>query len=201
VPYPRKLLGDTEQVILDFHPHWVALVKPIGWTVLWVVGLLAGLFFIDSYRLYVFLGAIVAWAVTAGMGFLRWRTTEYVLTTERLITRQGIVSKSGREIPLERVNDISFRQTVLERLVGSGDLVVESAGEQGQEPFVNIPRPSLVQNEIYRQMEENQTRHARGGPVTASIPQQIEELARLRDRGIISGDEFEAKKADLLRRM
>ena len=78
---------------------------------------------------------------------------------------------------------------------------VESAGEQGQEPFANIPRPNLVQNEIYRQMEENTVRHARGGPVTASIPQQIEELARLRDQGIISAEEFEAKKADLLRRM
>jgi membrane protein YdbS with pleckstrin-like domain len=236
MPYPRKLLGQGEEVVLDFHPHWVYLARPVGWTALWLIvygGLLYLLrHFAFGTKAIAFLAVLVAWVFTAGVGFLRWRTTEYVLTTDRLITREGIVAKNGREIPLERINDISFHQSVFERMVGSGDLVVESAGELGQEPFHNVPKPHLVQNEIYRQVEQNQARVMRGqafgapppppaapapippvapapAPAAAPVPdaaapsavRQIEELARLRDQGIISEADFQAKKDELLRRL
>src|SRR2546422_3767449 len=165
MPYPRKLLGEGEEVVLDFHPHWMYLVKPIAWTALWLLGFGAGLYLLNRYhvrgfmaRLLLLAALVVVWAITGGIEFLRWRTIEYVLTTDRLIVRRGIISKSGLEIPLDRVNDISFHQSIFERMVGSGDLMIESAGERGQEPLTNIPKPNLVQNEIYRQMEGNQAR-------------------------------------------
>lgn len=227
MPYPRKLLGEDEKVVLDFHPHWIFLVKPVAWTILWLLALGASFFLLHRYkvegfvwRLVAFGVVLVGWAITAGMDFLRWRTTEYVLTSDRLVIREGIISKSGHEIPLENINDISFHQSVFERMVGSGSLVVESAGEQGQEPFHSIPKPHLVQNEIYRQIEENRARMMQGRafgsapapaapagpaagphPAGASVPRQIEELARLRDQGLLTPEEFEAKKAELLRRM
>ena len=221
MPYPRKFLGEGEDVVLDFHPHWVDLAKPVGWTIVWLVVLGAALYFVRNVegmllRVVVVAAIAVVWAATAGLGFLRWRSTEYVLTTDRLIVRQGIISKSGREIPLESINDIAFSQTVFERIVGSGDLIVESAGEFGQGPFHNVPKPHVVQNEIYRQIAENRASMMRGHAFRAAfppasgssapdhgarIPQQIEELARLRDQGLITAAEFDAKKAELLRRM
>src|SRR4029450_11409286 len=90
----------------------------------------------------------------------RWATTHFVLTTERLIFRSGLVAKFGREIPLERINDVTFSQSLFERLIGAGDLLVESAGEHGQPTFSNTPAPEAVQLEIYRQMEANDRRRA-----------------------------------------
>lgn len=85
--------------------------------------------------------------------YARWATTNIVLTNERLILRAGVLSKAGREIPLERVNDISFHQRLFERLIGAGDLVVESAGERGQETLRMVPKPEELQREIYQQMK------------------------------------------------
>ena len=85
--------------------------------------------------------------------YARWATTDVVLTTDRLILRAGVLSKSGREIPLERINDISFHQSLFERVIGAGDLTVESAGERGQERLRMVPRPEQLQREIYRQLK------------------------------------------------
>jgi hypothetical protein len=91
-------------------------------------------------------------------------------------------------------------------MLRSGDLVIESAGEKGTQSFSNVRKPSAVQNEIYRQMEANENRKfdrvgQSGDRGDASIPEQIEQLDELRRRGVLSEDEFQAKKADLLRRM
>jgi len=85
--------------------------------------------------------------------YARWATTNIVLTTDRLVLRAGVLSKSGREIPLERINDISFHQGLFDRVIGAGDLTVESAGERGQETLRMVPRPEELQREIYRQMK------------------------------------------------
>ena len=81
-----------------------------------------------------------------------------MITTDRLIYRHGVLSKHGIEIPLDRVNTVFFSQSILERMVGSGDLVIESAGEIGRQDFSNVRKPSAVQNEIYKQMEANENR-------------------------------------------
>ena len=132
--------------------------------------------------------------------YVRWATTNFAVTTDRIIFRHGVLSKQGIEIPLERVNTIFFHQSIWERVIGTGDLVIESAGEKGSEPFTDIRRPSHVQNEIYRLMEENQSRAA-GGSRDLSIPEQIDRLDDLRRRGVISDAEFQAKKTQLLDRM
>ena len=81
--------------------------------------------------------------------FLRWVTTHYVLTDRRLITRRGVVARSGRDMPLARVNDISFSHNVFERILGCGTLVVESAGERGQLVLSDVPHVESVQRRIY----------------------------------------------------
>lgn len=96
----------------------------------------------------------------------------------------------------------------MERIIGAGDLGIESAGERGSETFEDVRKPAIVQNEIYRQMEANSSRIHGGGRQAAptqeaagSIPEQIEKLDELRKRGVISDQEFAAKKAELLNRM
>jgi uncharacterized membrane protein YdbT with pleckstrin-like domain len=150
-----------------------------------------------------------------------------VLTTERLIFRSGVVAKFGREIPLERINDVTFSQSLFERMIGAGDLLLESAGEHGQSRFSNIRDPEAVQLEIYRQMEANDRRRAgyattqphpvaadrtptppthtpsaHTPPARSRTPlDDLERLANLRDRGAVTEEEFQRMKRELLDRM
>jgi len=206
MPFSPKLLNDNETVVLDLRPHWSTIVRPVALLVLVLILTVVG------YSFSHILGAVLAvvllvTAAWVGIRVLRRQTTNFVVSTDRLIYRSGIIAKHGKEIPLSRVNDISFRQSVFERLIGTGDLSIESAGAQSRETFGDIPKPAAVQNEIYRQMEASADRHAnRSAPVIAapaplSVPEQLEKLDDLRQRGVISQAEFDAKKQQLLDRM
>jgi membrane protein YdbS with pleckstrin-like domain len=213
MPFPPQLLADHEKVIFDVKPHWVALVPPALWTIaiviLWILGYTVAKNQLDDPGLaqnVVAIAALVALYFLAVLPFLRWRFTYFVLTTDRLITRTGVIAKQSREIPLERINDVTFNQSVIERMVGAGDLLIESAGERGQQRISNVRNPEQIQLMIYKEVEENQNRMTRGGrpfptPAGDSIPEQIEALARLRDQGVLSETEFETKKQELLKRL
>src|SRR5579872_7185315 len=202
VAFSRKLLNDGEDVILDLEPNWSTLAKPVAALVVVLAATIA------AYLLDHLAGALVAIVLVVTIVWvtirvIRRRTTNFVVTTDRLVYRSGIIAKHGKEIPLERVNDIAFHQTVFERLIGTGDLSIESAGAQSRETFGDIPRPAKVQNEIYRQMEACAARHADrvAGRQELSVPEQLEKLDDLRQRGIISAAEFDAKKQQLLGRL
>jgi len=209
VAFSRKLLNDDEDIALDLHPHWEYFLKPGAALVaavalgIWVLAAIDNAAAQAVAGLLV-LGALGWFAVTYG----RWATTNFVVTTDRLIYRHGVLSKKGIEIPLERVNTVFFSQSIIERILGSGDLVIESAGEMGRQEFSNVRKPSAVQNVIYRQMESNENRKfdriGRGASQVsagASIPEQIQQLDELRKQGVLTEAEFQAKKADLLNRM
>ncbi|HVE26218.1 MAG TPA: PH domain-containing protein [Sporichthya sp.] len=207
--FPTRLLLDGEKVVLDLRPHWWFYVGPAAAGVP-VLLFVAGWFSMDDgdakdILKWVCLAVFLAWLVWFGSRLVQWATTHFVVTTERLIFRNGLVAKHGRDVPLDRVNDISSHQSILERILRSGDLLIESAGEQGQQRFSNIRRPEYVKKEIYKQVEEHDERERFGGPAQrqsgGSIPDQIAALADLFERGHISEAEFAAKKADLLNRM
>jgi uncharacterized membrane protein YdbT with pleckstrin-like domain len=88
-------------------------------------------------------------ALLSGWPFLRWVTTHYVVTDRRLITRRGVVSRTGRDVPLARVSDISFSHNVFERMLGCGTLVVDSGGDGGQLVLADVPRVEHVQRRIH----------------------------------------------------
>jgi uncharacterized membrane protein YdbT with pleckstrin-like domain len=209
VPFSRKLLNEDEDIALDLHPHWEYFIKSGAALVLAVV---FGVFVLTRGNPPAAIEAIAGVLVLAaliwfGLTYARWSTTNFVVTTDRLIYRHGVLAKHGVEIPLERVNTVFFSQSILERMVGSGDLVIESAGELGRQNFSNVRKPSAVQNEIYRQMESNENRKFdrignRGQPATGqTVPEQIQALDALRQQGVLTDAEFQAKKADLLNRM
>ena len=209
--FPRELLADHEEIRFELRPHWMALIRPGFWTIVSLAVLIVGSRYArdreaeTGLQQAVALIALVIWIAGAVIPFLRWLYTLFVLTTDRLITRSGIIAKRSKEIPLERINDVAFTQSVLERLLGAGSLLIESAGERGQERITDVRHPEQVQLEIYKEAEENNNRMMRGGAPAAqptpSVPEQIEALARLREQGVLTEEEFDAKKKDLLRRM
>ena len=157
--------GSDEQTVLLIHPHWKTLIRPLFFAVIVVAAAL--LVEVDviptgkdaaAEQLAVAVVAILALMLWLMVPVLRWRTTTYVLTTKRLRMREGIVTRRGRDIPLVRINDVSFEKGLLDRLLGAGRLVVESAGEHGQILLRDIPHVEQVQGTLFRLVEEEQRR-------------------------------------------
>jgi uncharacterized membrane protein YdbT with pleckstrin-like domain len=162
--FPRRLLADDEAVLLELHPHWKQLAGPLlavpalvglatfGWFALpgggWHSGLRWAVLAVASLLLLRF----SVWP------YLRWQSTHYVLTSRRVVIRRGVFGRSGRDIPLTRVNDVSFQHSLFERLLGCGTLTIESAGEHGQVVLPEVPKVEAVQREVYRAVEAEMQR-------------------------------------------
>ncbi|MDH3425997.1 MAG: PH domain-containing protein [Acidimicrobiia bacterium] len=196
--YPRRLLSEGEDVIKEFRPHWRMLAIPLGWTILAIAVVAAIWMFTDGLVGWMLTAIVTALWLKVGLwSVVNWFFTLYIITNERLITRRGVISRSGLEIPLENINDIKFSQNVLERVLRSGDLLIESAGEMGQSRFSDIPEPEDFQALIYRVREERAAQlSGGGGPPDATT--KLERLARLHREGALTDEEFEAKKQELL---
>jgi len=166
--YPARLLSDGEHIEYETRPHWRVLLVPLLAFFL-IVGVSAYLFgkvasnseWQDGVRWLVFLLAAAAFSYWVIRPLIFWSTTLYVFTNRRIITRTGLVARHGRDMPLSRVNDVSFNHTVLERIFNCGTLMVESAGERGQLQIDNVPDVETLQREIYRLHEEDDTRRRR----------------------------------------
>lgn len=160
MPYPDRLLAEDEQVVKHLHPHWLTLVVPVFFFLVIVgLGTFAALVVPDGSSqqwLQLAIGVIgvvlLFWLVL--IPFLRWKTTHYVITTHRVLIRTGVLNHVGRDINLQRINDVAFEQTLFDRLIGAGTLQVESAGESGQTVLKNIPHSDEVQQIINRLVEE-----------------------------------------------
>ena len=162
--YPRRLLTADEELVFDLRPHWKALVRPAVVAPVLVFATAYGASKIPESSAQTILrlaaaalglGLVYAWSV---LPFLRWMTTHFVLTTKRVIMRSGLVARTGRDMPIFRINDVTFEHTVIERMFGAGTLIVESAGERGQVSLTDIPHVEEVQREIYRLIESDDAR-------------------------------------------
>lgn len=206
--FPRRYLDEGEDVVLEQRPHWFYLASP---AVALALSLLVSVYVSSSIDddnqlkplaliplLLVVLLALL-WFVVR---YARWGTTMLVVTTERLIHRSGVVSRSGREISLLRVKGVDFYQTLFQRLLGAGDLLISAAGERGQQLFANFPHPEQVQGAIRRQIELRRDQDAARVAEHRGVSplEQLERLEDLRQRGVISQAEFDVKKTKLLGR-
>jgi uncharacterized membrane protein YdbT with pleckstrin-like domain len=159
--------GGQERSVLILHPHWKVLLGPVIFGVLVVVAALVVLTAIPAgseagtERLVTAAVAVVLLLFWVVRPVLRWKTTTYELTTGRLRLREGILTRSGRDIPLARISDVSFTRSILDRLFGAGRLVVESPGEHGQIVLTDIPGVERVQAILFGLVEEEQ--HRLGG--------------------------------------
>jgi membrane protein YdbS with pleckstrin-like domain len=219
--FPTRLLIEGEELKLDTRPHWIALFMPVLVTVV--------AFILATWAYAAF---DVPWWVPWGLflivvfvfalpRFLNWWTSIFVVTSERIIHRSGWISKYSMEVPLEAINDVRFEQGIIDRMVGAGTLVIQSASEQGREVFEDIRHPEEVQKLIYHEGEKNKKRMYQGdhadapsapaaqspppappAPVTPaaapSVTTELERLADLRAKGVLTEEEFQAQKARIL---
>ena len=199
MPYPKKLLNDYETVALDLHPHWWYFAKAATALIAaMVLGILVRVFLdgdVERVLTWVALILIVLSALWLVARYAKWATTNFVVTNDRVIFRSGVIAKSGIEIPLDRVNNVIFGQSAFERLIGAGDLVIESGGETGQQRFTDIKSPDRVQKLIHAKKGEKDRRRYGG---ESDIPSQLEKLEGLLERGTITEHEFEEQKRKLL---
>jgi uncharacterized membrane protein YdbT with pleckstrin-like domain len=158
--------GGQERSVLILHPHWKVLLWPAIFGVLVVVAAIVVLTAIPAgseagtERLVTAAVAVVLLLIWVLRPVLRWKTTTYELTSGRLRLREGILTRSGRDIPLARITDVSFTRSLLDRLLGAGRLVVESPGEHGQIVLTDIPSVERVQAILFELVEEEQRRLA-----------------------------------------
>lgn len=165
---PKRLLADDEEVVMALRPHWKVMVWPV--IVLLVVCPVA------TYVVTVMPDGSaqkwLRWAVVVIAAlillkwtvwpFVKWITTSYVVTDRRIITRIGVIARTGRDMPISRVNDVTFQHSsILERVLGCGTLVIESAGERGQLVLVDVPNVEEVQRDVYRLAEADEERRRR----------------------------------------
>jgi uncharacterized membrane protein YdbT with pleckstrin-like domain len=157
-------LAPGEKPVIAVHPHWKVLVWPVTLAVLVVAVAVAAEVVISFGKAasagQLILAAValagVAWVV--GIPLLRWRTTQYQLTSRRLRMRSGIVARTGKDIPLSRITDVSFETGLLDRILGAGTLVVESPGEHGQVRLTQIPHVQYLQTTLFQLVEEERQR-------------------------------------------
>ena len=201
MPYPRKLLNDHETIVLDLHPHWWYFVEAaVALVVTVVLGIVALVMDWPSAAKWVCLVLIVASAIWLLVRYVNWLTTNFVVTTDRVIFRHGTFAKAGIEIPLERVNSVHFGQSFLERILGAGDLMIESGAERGQQRFTDVKHPDRVTNTIHKEMDANEDRMYGGRQAAAGtdVASQLEKLEGMLQRGTLTAAEFEDQKRKLL---
>lgn len=203
MPFPKKNLNANETIALDMHPHWWYFAEP-AWSLLFSI--ILGIVVLaktdgstgKALRVLTLI-LLVGTAIWLVIRYMKWLTTNFVITSNRLIFRQGVVGKSGIEIPLERVNNVNFHQTVFERILGAGDLLIESGGEDGQQRFTDIRHPAQVQNLIHAQMEGHfQRRAGYVNAPTGDITEQLQRLEGMLQRGTLTQEEFDVQKTRLL---
>ena len=166
---PKRLLADDEEVVLAMRPHWKEMVGPV--LVLLIVSpaasYLAKIVPDSSAQGWLRLAIVIIAALVvlrfSAWPFVKWITTSYVVTDRRIITRVGVIARTGRDMPISRINDVTFQHSgILERVLGCGTLVIESAGERGQLVLVDVPHVEEVQRDVYRLAEADEERR-RGG--------------------------------------
>ena len=185
--FPESVLTKDEHVDMHLHPHWKALVWPAVVSLVLIAAVVTAWVFLPkagwSPVALLVLGAValvlIGWLSV--WPWLKWRTTHYVFTNERIITRQGVFSRVGRDIPLNRVNDVSFQHSFFERMLGCGTLTIESAGERGQVVLSDLPHVERVQSQLYELVEAEHDAHTFDDADVETLAQRLAKEGRRKD--------------------
>ncbi|HVV13183.1 PH domain-containing protein [Amycolatopsis sp.] len=160
--YPEDLLSTNEQVIVHSHPHFKMLIWPVFWLIVtvglgvWLSTLTGGLATpwdnVALIAIAVVGVLLVCWLFLAPL--IRWRTTHFIVTTDRLIAREGVIKRTGIDIPMTRINSVQFEHGLVDRIFGCGTLIIESASDEPLR-FDDIPAVERVHTVIYREVNDN----------------------------------------------
>jgi uncharacterized membrane protein YdbT with pleckstrin-like domain len=206
VPYPAKRLHEGEDVYLETRPHWSVLFLPGLETAVVLGGIGAGFVLWTSAPVWfgwILLAITIVALARMVFRVLAWRSSDLIVTSMRVIHDEGVLHRRGIEIPISSVQSVGYSQSLIARMLRRGDVEVESAGSGGAEIFADIPNPSGAQSLINHAIDKTHTRNVTQVAQAAATPNdsiadEIERLSKLHQRGIITDDEFDRLKRDLI---
>ncbi len=207
--YLESLMGEREKIVLVDRQHIFILIRAIFleiclFVILMAAGILITVFFQSTLQFFPLLVAVVLCLVPI-VGALRdtmiWSNREYIVTNRRVIQINGVFNKDITDSSLDKVNDVKMVQTALGRIFNFGDIEILTASELGANVFKHIGKPIRFKTAMLNAKEELERGGAAGSDSSADIPTQIYRLDQLRQKGIISEEEFQQKKKDLLAKM
>ncbi|MBN1431003.1 MAG: PH domain-containing protein [Anaerolineae bacterium] len=204
--YLKSLLGEREEAILIAHQHWFLLARDISpevaliiLSIVLVTMIWAGLFIPMAALGYLL---IILPIISLLRDILRWTSHKYVVTSRRVIQLMGVFNKNVIDSSLEKVNDVKMEQSFWGRLFGFGDVEILTASELGVNRFTMIGDPVRFKTAMLNakgRLELEQAASAGGGEKT--IPVLIEQMDMLRKENVLTEEEFQKKKAELLAKM
>ncbi|MCH7232030.1 PH domain-containing protein [Glycomyces sp. L485] len=166
--YPDDQLARGEEVKLHSRPHWKEAVGPVLWFVVFLLIGAIGIYYTAqtdwSIKMWLILAevgitaALLVWLSV--VPWIAWQTTHYVITDQRVMWRIGMITRESRHIPLARVNTVSYTQSIAERILGYGDLKIDSASDDGEIELIDVPKVDKVKAVIYQLAEDDRTRRA-----------------------------------------
>jgi uncharacterized membrane protein YdbT with pleckstrin-like domain len=208
-----------EEMVLYSNPHWWYFWKEVAGGLV-LIALLLLLFSVEGGWVDTTLGWITLllflWVLVSTVyAFVHWKTTKFAITTERVAYQSGIIRRRGVSIPLNRVNNVNFHQSMIARMLNNGVVIIESAGETGDSVFENIPDPEKVRALIFQQVEADEQRDSdrdaaslakalRDQPpppaaaATPSVTDRLKQLDELRTQGLVTDEEYELKRQAIL---
>ena len=168
--YPENVLTEGEQVVIHKHPHWKMLILPTLIFLVVVAGgaYLAALVHKQTWHLIAWVGigavgvVLIVWLTF--IPFLRWRTRHFIVTTDRVMAREGVLNRTGLDIPLSRINSVKFVHGLIDRIWGAGTLIIESASDEPLE-FDDIPQVEYVHSLLYREVNDNEDEYRQHGRI------------------------------------
>lgn len=202
--YLDGLLGESEQILLETHQHWFVLFGKIFVELLLIVLLIGGSLALSAFYPVALYGLILILVPFVGLltDVMVWRNKAYIVTNRRVIQISGVFSKDVVDSSLEKVNDVKMSQSFFGRMFGYGDIEILTASELGVNMFHQIAEPVDFKTAMIN-AKERMGFDEMGKSVRAAedIPTMIEKLDDLRKRGILSEEEFQKKKAELLAKL
>lgn len=211
--YLERLLGRSERIVFSTRQHWLVLVMSalidgfLAVAVVVVAVLLSGV-----EGILAVLGVLaVLPAIHFIVKYLNWHNLQFIVTNRRVMEIRGVINKRASDSSLEKVNDVVLEQSILGRLLGYGTVEIITGSDIGVNFFRRIAQPVRFKTEMLNQKEDLSKLDSYGEraervlteepPTSGDIPELIAELDELRKKGIISEQEFEEKKAELLKRI
>jgi uncharacterized membrane protein YdbT with pleckstrin-like domain len=147
VAISSKLLNEGERVIISTRTHPKALILPVVALVVFaaLAGYLTSVTDNGTAHLATWIVAVVLLAWLVVWPFLNWLTSTYTVTDRRLITRHGVLTRKGHDIPLNRISDVSYERGVVDRMLGCGTLIISDASTKGSVQLPDVPHVEQTQ--------------------------------------------------------
>jgi hypothetical protein len=227
--YAQSLLADGETIAFRSRQHWLATIIDARYPWLIFIGSAAVLFLstnldggVRSIAGYVVLAGFVISLLWLAKVYWNWLSEDYLVTNRRVLKVEGIINKRSADSSLEKINDAVLEQNLFGRIFNYGDLDILTAAESTVDRYRMLSRAAEFKRQMLNQkhaLEGEFSRPLPAPPLRSAPPpaapappppremssdevtRALASLADLRDRGAISPEEFEAKKADLLARL